>query len=323
MYDRGLSVLEQYGLTAKTVNRGRGNLLCETQEGWRMICEFGGAGKKLEQQYFLQEHLAESGCEMTDRILKNMEGELVTVDAEGIPYVVHVWYPGKECDTRSEKEILRGISALATLHKAMKMPVIDAYVRNSLLDECLRHNVQLRKIRTFIRKKQQKNTFEQQMLKSMEEFIGYGEKAVEELRTSGYDKLREQALKEGQICHGEYNQHNVLMVGQKTAVTGFEKWNFDMQEADLYHFLRKIMEKHNWNLELGTKMLEAYQKIRPMSDKQLMNLKIRLSYPWKFWKLANYYSSNNKVWISGKNMEKLLQIQNQQKEWLEFLNRAF
>ena len=33
MYDRGLSVLEQYGLEAGAVYRGRGALICETQEG--------------------------------------------------------------------------------------------------------------------------------------------------------------------------------------------------------------------------------------------------------------------------------------------------
>lgn len=323
MYDRGLSVLEKYGLSVKSVNRGRGTLLCETQNGWCQIREFEGAGKKLEQQYLLQEHLAEAGFEKTDRILKNQEEELVTIDAEGIPYVVHMWYPGKECSTRSEEEILRGISTLADLHKIMRMPVQEAYCRGSLLDECQRHNAQLRKIRSFIRKKQQKNHFELQMQKSMEEFISCGEEAVQALQESGYEELRQQAITEGQVCHGEYTQHNILILGRDIAVTGFEKWNFDMQEADLYHFLRKIMEKHNWDLRLGSRMLESYSRIRPLSSRQLENLKIRLSYPWKFWKLANYYCSNNKVWISGKNMEKLEQIQKQQKEWKEFLNRAF
>ena len=42
MYDRGLWILEQYGLTAKTSSRGRGVLLYETEEGWVSIREYGG-----------------------------------------------------------------------------------------------------------------------------------------------------------------------------------------------------------------------------------------------------------------------------------------
>ena len=36
MYDKGLSVLEQYGLEAAAVSRGRGALICDTKEG--MVC---------------------------------------------------------------------------------------------------------------------------------------------------------------------------------------------------------------------------------------------------------------------------------------------
>ena len=39
MYDRGLGVLEQYGLTAETVLRGRGALICQTEKGWKSIRE--------------------------------------------------------------------------------------------------------------------------------------------------------------------------------------------------------------------------------------------------------------------------------------------
>ena len=36
MYDRGLGVLEKYGLTAKTVTRGRGSLICEDEQDIRL-----------------------------------------------------------------------------------------------------------------------------------------------------------------------------------------------------------------------------------------------------------------------------------------------
>ena len=50
MYDRGLGVLEKYGLTAKTVTRGRGSLICETEQGPKLIREYWGSPRKLEFQ---------------------------------------------------------------------------------------------------------------------------------------------------------------------------------------------------------------------------------------------------------------------------------
>ena len=70
-------------------------------------------------------------------------------------------------------------------------------------------------------------------------------------------------------------------------------------------------------------MLETYQKVRALSSQELCDLRLRLSYPWKFWKLVNHYSNNNKVWISGKNVEKLEQLQQQYGNWQHFLKNAF
>ena len=70
-------------------------------------------------------------------------------------------------------------------------------------------------------------------------------------------------------------------------MTNFDKWNFDIQVGDLYRFMRKILEKHQWDLDLGRKILLAYQQVRPLSREEVENLRIRLSYPDKYCKLAN------------------------------------
>ena len=52
------------------------------------------------------------------------------------------------------------------------------------------------------------------------------------------------SLQEGAVCHGEFNQHNILFSeGKVRAVTNFDKWNFDIQVGDLYRFMRKIPGK--------------------------------------------------------------------------------
>lgn len=86
--------------------------------------------------------------------------------------------------------------------------------------------------------------------------------------------------------------------GKATAVTNFDKWGFDVQMADLYQFMRKILEKQDWDISLGKSMIQAYEEIRPISKMEKENLKIRFAYPEKYWKLANYYYTHNKAWIS-------------------------
>ena len=112
MYDRGLSVLEQYGLEAGAVYRGRGALICRTEEGLVLIKEFNGTPRKLEQQAALLESLSENCPVYTDRILANREGCYVSVDKENIPYIVKRWYEGRECDTRSQVFLLVGMSVV-------------------------------------------------------------------------------------------------------------------------------------------------------------------------------------------------------------------
>ena len=50
---------------------------------------------------------------------------------------------------------------------------------------------------------------------------------------------------------------------------------------------------------------------------------IRFTYPEKYWKLANYYFSHNKAWISGKNTEKLTKVIAQKEIWGDFPEKCF
>lgn len=325
LYDKGLSVLEQYGLEAMAVYRGRGALICDTEEGRVLIREFSGTQKKLEYQAELLKGVSQTGEIWVDEILANQDGSYLSFDKENIPYIVKRWYQGKECDTRNESDIYAGVSAMADLHKVMQMPLQAHYVKESLRNEFQRHNAELRKIRKFVLAKRKKNDFEFQFLDSIEKYLYYGEESLKSLESSKYEDLKAQALEKGTICHGNYNQHNVWILEENTksriAVTNFEGWNYDIQMADLYQFMRKILEKHDWDLKIGKTMLEKYQAIKPLSEEELENLKLRFSYPEKYWKLANYYYTHNKAWISEKNLEKLEKLTAQHENWRSFVEK--
>ncbi|MDO4337937.1 MAG: CotS family spore coat protein [Eubacteriales bacterium] len=322
MYDYGLSTLEQYGLTARSSSRTRGALLCQTEQGLLIIREFHGSEKKLKKQQELLLTLRDHGCRV-DSYLENQEGNLVTRDRDNIPFTLQHWYEGRECDTRSREDILRSVRTLACIHKVMKLPLVDDYTEKSLEAEYTRHNQELRKIRKFVRRKGPASPFEKDFVSSVEWFLAKGDEALLMLRDSGYEALRRAALDQGRICHGEYNQHNVLMTKTDTAVTNFGHWGYDIQMADLYRFMRKILEKYNWDVSLAREMLKTYHKEYSISPEEWQNLKIRFTYPEKYWKLSNYYYSHNKAWISEKNMEKLRTLIRQKEIWERFTWKCF
>lgn len=325
LYDYGLGTLAQYELTADRSARTRGALLCYTSQGLLILREFHGSEKKLKKQQELLLHLRECGMNI-DYFLQNSQESLVSRDKDQLAFTLQHWYEGRECDTKSRDDIIKSVRTLARLHILMKMEPVEEYRERSLRDEYLRHNQELRKIRKFIRKKGASCVFEKDYLASVEWFLQRAQYAVELLDETEYDILREQAWKEGQVCHGEYNQHNVLMLkgeDEAVAVTNFSRWNFDIQMADLYRFMRKILEKHNWNLNLAQEMLREYHRIRPISKAEWQNLRVRFTYPEKYWKLANYYYSHKKVWISEKNVEKLQNLIRQRENWKDFGQKCF
>mgnify|MGYP000479603509 CR=1 FL=1 len=161
--------------------RGRGALICQTDQGLVLIKEFCGTPKKLEYQACLLSCIGEKSQVLSDEILPNQEGAYISADKDNISYVVKRWYEGKECDTRSEGDIYRGITAMADLHRVMQLPVQAHYVRQPLTTEFARHNAELRKIRKFVSAKRKKNEFELAFLDTIRRFLGHGEEALKNL----------------------------------------------------------------------------------------------------------------------------------------------
>ena len=271
MNERELQVLEQYPFAVEGSCRIRGAFLLDTSVGKRLIREFSGSTYRLEREQELLEYLRKDGF-LVDRIEPDREGRLAAVCRENARYFVKEYIGGRECDTRSESEILKAVSLLAGLHNAMRnvFPVTEEDRRRlggpDILEEMKRHNRELRKIYSFIRKKNRKNIFETAYITCFPDVIQEAQETERVMEASGYGKLREQAMLEGHLCHGEYVHHNILVSDGRMAVVNFEKLSLDVQISDLYLFLRKILEKQNYDLHLGRKMLRAYENVKPLNQ---------------------------------------------------------
>ena len=322
MNEKGLKILEQYDLTVYNSRRGRNSWICETDRGLKLLTEFSGAPKKLEFQNQILSHLKAEGYPCVDLVMKNKEGALFTQDREETRYIVKDWFEGKECDTKSEEDILRTVRNLAKLHQIMcYIPEKDSlrYAQEPLEDEMKKHNQQLKKVYGFVRKRRKKNVFEECFLNSFSVFFEQATETAEcaeRMRGSAY---LEKIMEKGQLCHGEYNQHNVILNGHMIATTNFYKCCYGVPISDFYQFLRKIMEKQNWNIRMGMNMIETYDQVRTIPSSEREYLKLQMRYPEKFFKLVNCYYNTNKAWVPDKNTEKLELLIKQQEKRKTFL----
>ena len=87
--------------------------------------------------------------------------------------------------------------------------------------------------------------------------------------------------------------------------------------------MRKILEKYEWDIQTAYKMLDEYDKVKPVSDIDLELLGVLFSFPEKFWKIANRYYNSHKAWLSGRNIEKLEKVVAQEDAREQFLQMLF
>lgn len=327
-----LEVLEQYNIEVRGTRRIRGAFFCDTNEGTMLLKETRMSRRRAPLLYAALSSIEKRGNIKVDTPVFTKDGELLVMSREGTMYMLKKWYTGRECDIRQESEVLRAAGQLALLHRELDAvaeewrgasPAEGFPAGKSPVDEILRHNRELKKVRSFIRTRVAKNEFEYLYLESFEKMYGMAEKVLTEMERSGCMQLYQDSISRGTMIHGDYNYHNLLALKDSIAVTGFERMRTDIQMHDLYYFIRKVMEKHHWKQKTGQKILEAYEEERSLGTEEKEYLGLSLAYPEKFWKTAGNYYRSNKAWIPEKYVEKLKIAVRQSEEKYHFLEEVF
>lgn len=307
MAERDFSVLEQYEYKVYQISRGRGAFICETNKGVFLLREYNGKEEKLLSRARLLEYLAGKNLDV-DYYVKNRSGEYISKTEES-DYTLSHWFTGRECDTKAFGDTSIGIRGLAEFHNVMDGYEIDDreefQIARSLNKEYDKHNRELKMIRNYLSDKHRKNDFELLAASKCQEFLEEGYEAENILKQSGYVEAYNQAVECKKLCHGDFNYHNIFIEGGDCSLCGFEQVCVNIELFDLYNYMRKLMEKYDWDVKLGYLMLREYDSVRALSDKDIRILGAMFSYPEKFWKILNYYFNANKAWIPAKSQEKL------------------
>ncbi len=309
MSDKNVELYEAYDIEIQQTSRGRGAILLKTNMGLLQLRQLDVNESRLNAEYIFKEKMYSAGFENIDRCIRNKEDELVSYDRYGNPFVLRYFFEGKECNITNKAEVELAVDNLARLHiagkKVFDSTESDVHIRVS--GDFRKRNAELKRVRNYIWKKRPRKEFEDTYIKAFDYFFG---QALECEKNNISNEIRDEGKHMG-YCHGMYNQHSVVMVQDENKVAGtinFDKFYVGNQLTDLYHFIRKAVEKNNYNFDVLENILYRYNEICPLNDMDVKYIYTLYRYPEKFYKISNQYINSSKNWISPKMLEKLEKV---------------
>ena len=300
MNEQTLKVLEQYDFKVYKAVRARGGFLCNTSKGVKLLCQCDKPDSYYERECRITEKIRDAAEFCVDAYVRSAADTLLVENEEGKFYVKD-WSLGREFNTDVLQEVEGAARLMAHMHIALDREAEKECDIEALIGEYERHARELKSIWNYLKAKKGKNSFELLLYKNFKEFFN----ETEEFRCKVWEcNLREIHAKK-QLSHNCFDHHNILLDQIKPMIVNFDKVKAEPNMVDLYRFMRKILEKHGWNMPLAYKMIEAYDSVKTISQWEQKILACLFTYPEKFWKIANYYYNSSKAWMPEKNTAKL------------------
>ena len=320
MYNQTEAILSQYEIELQEIVKGRGSFICDTDKGKWMLVPFHGSKEKgLLLQRFLAE-LLERGF-LVEQIMLTKENEAVAEDEyTGECFLLKSYVDGTEINTSKLEDMKEAVRMLAIYHNIAKEADVKKELKQrgeGMADSWQRHYRELIKVRNYIRNCKKKNEFEHIYMKHFE----HNRKAAEDSL-----KILEQfsvSFEGCLVCHGDFNQHNVLLSKGMYRIVHFENFVYHWGMLDLANFIRKMLEKNEWNEKFGKELIAEYDRYRPIEMDEYRLLYGLLLFPEKFWKVTNHYMNSRKTWISEREIDKLKNVMEQEEKRLKFMENVF
>lgn len=319
MYNQTEAILAQYDIEVRQTTKGRGSYICDTDKGKRVLLPFRGSPERGEALGQYLESLSEAGFE-TERIYVNREGKAVSVEeGTGEKFILKSLQEGNELDPSRTEDMKAAAALLGKYHRLAKqisveiIPQIFQETGISVTETKKKHYRELVKIKNHIRTRKKKNEFERL-------FLDYCAPIMETALRSTQILERQSPPKEAFcICHGDYNQHNVLRWNGNWYMIHMESITYGLPVEDLANFLRKMMEKNHWDIALGRHLIGEYTKESPLTEEEYGHLYALMLFPERFWKITNHYMNSHKAWVSQRDIDKLEKVIAQEKNRMDFV----
>ncbi len=322
---REFEIERQFDIKIESLKPNRGVYLLKTNKGMRCLKKINYGIQKLLFVYGAKEHLMAQGFTRVDKYFLNTEGHPYAIVNDDI-YTLSEWLEGREADFRNKEDLVIAAENLAYMHLASRgyEPPENSKLKTDLgrWPHLMEKRVRaLDKMRDTARKRNNKNNFEMNYIKSVQFYKELGKRAIKVLKDSKYDELCRIAEEEKSFCHHDYTYHNIIIDEDNCVnVIDFDYCKREVRAYDVSSFMIKVLKRVDWNIEIGNLILDSYNKIYPLSDDDYRVLFAFLLFPQRYWRLANRYYYNEVNWPINTFNNKMEELIAEQDKYIKFID---
>lgn len=327
MKDFSASLLEPFGLRAKRVTRAYGAFICDTNQGIVLVKQTEETEEVLRFAHGAKEHLAQHGFAGTDRYLLSLEGK-IWAEQGGERYTVRRWLRAEEADLTKAECGVQMAMLLARMHRAGAGYEADA---QSMGNNCCyewphkiyKYNRKLQGFGKMLRKNGRYTEFDLMVLSILPEAQDQAAKAQAFFMSDRFTDLAQWTDCKRLVGHGNFSDHTVLLNGTQSMITDLESCAYMIPVVDLTGLLERTMRKTEWNVVLGLKMLEMYERWYPLRNEEKEMLWAMMLYPSRFCQICSEAYHMKRSWMPIAYKRKLEELQAQQEKRKEFLQQLY
>lgn len=310
MHELEKELQENYNIKINSISNYRDVFIANTDNGKRLIKISTLKPDRINFIVEVKQHLFNNGFENIDKnIYTNTGNSCITFNDQTVYMSRYV--EGRECNLDSREETIKCARLLAKMHKASNGCICseNSSARSELgrLPSCYRKRLdEIKKLKKNAQKGKLK--FDSLMYKYVDYFYELGEKAISMLDTSDYFELVEDAEKNRNVSHHDFNHHNIFVQNDEMYLINFEYCCYDLKVYDLVNLLRRKMRKCDWNINEAAIIINEYCKIEALCESELELMKIMLMFPQKFWRVVNKYYNSKKGWSEQNYISRLQEV---------------
>ena len=293
-------LLDQYDVCVSHTRRGRGCVLCFGDKDVYALSKTSLSEERLIAVAKWTDIMHDHHFYKTDQYLLNKNGYFLTFDKYYETFTLRKTYLGAECDIHSLRDIRTCATNLANFHNHcldISFSTENLKKYSSISKHYDRKYSELKSIGRYISKRKNKGIFEYLFLEETKDFFVQMNQAMQILNTVTPSRHG--------WCHGSYNHHNVILTSSSPATIHFEHFYYGFPILDVYYFLKKVLEKNNYNFSFCETFLSDYDRLMPLPQDDLLCLYALFLFPERLFKISNQYMAHKKHWISPRYIEKL------------------
>lgn len=299
MKDRISTLVEEFGYRLKKSISHKNYNIIFSDKGLFLLKKIDYKVPEILFIHGVKEHLASNGFDNLDKYI--MVNGMPYVKYDKDYYVMTKIIRGRKSNPHNLTEILKASETLARLHNAARNynSAGEIEVRSNigkLQEDYLERCQDFIYIKNLVKMKTTKDKMDSLFLKGIDTFYDMALEAVKLLQKNGYFEFCEEKSLEKYICHNDYKNSNIIIdrYGEFNIIN-FDHCKFELRCFDIANFIMDTVNKLGWNFESALEILEAYDNVIGIEEKEYKLMAAFLQFPQDIWEInaKHYYENYN------------------------------